>query len=121
MAQQNKGSGSLGLWGQIRWQLCGMLAPLIGGVSVLLVAAFAATALNLILLWASTAQVERQVDLMVAQVADRTDSFATRMIAQAESGDGPDRWRGGGRGPGGPRGLQNARASIRCQDAKGQW
>lgn len=107
-------------WGQIRWQLIACYL-LIGGVSILLMGAFAATALNLILLRSSTATVERQIDLMVGQAAERAEFLATRILTQAESAGVPPVGspRLPARRPQGPRGSQNARVSVRCQGAKG--
>lgn len=109
--------GKTGFWGQIRWQLVACYL-LIGGVSVLLLAAFAATALNLILLRSSTVTVERQIDLMVEQSAERAESFASRLLARAELDGGPER-----RPPpprlSVPRGSQSASVSVRCTGGPG--
>ncbi len=65
-------------WGQIRWQLT-ICYLLIGGVSVLLISAFAAVSMNMIVLRSSSAAVERQVDLMAENAATRAEGFAERM------------------------------------------
>jgi serine phosphatase RsbU (regulator of sigma subunit) len=65
-------------WGQIRWQMTACYL-LIGGVSVLLVAAFAAAAINMIILRSASAAVERQLELMVQNAAIRVEGIADRI------------------------------------------
>lgn len=111
--------GKPGFWGQIRWQLAACYL-LIGGVSVLLVAAFAATALNLILLRSSTATVERQIDLMVEQSAERAETFASRLLARAELDGSPPERRPPPPRLSTARGPQSASVSVSCQGDRGR-
>jgi len=104
-------------WGQIRWQLA-VCYLLIGGVSVLLVAALAAAALNMVVLRGSIASVERQIDLVVQSTGVRIDSLAGRLEAQAEAAMDQKR-RLQDALP--PRLPPRTRATVRCQDAKGGW
>ncbi|MBK9167206.1 MAG: SpoIIE family protein phosphatase [Bryobacterales bacterium] len=107
-------------WAELRWKLL-VCYILIGGVSVLLVAAFGATAANLLILRGSAVAVERQVDLVIQSAAARTAQVAVRLEAQAQwrldRGDPP---------PPPPRppiagpGVPQTIGVVRCTDEQGQ-
>jgi len=103
-------------WGQIRWQMTACYL-LIGGVSVLLVAAFAAAAINMIILRSASAAVERQLELMVQNAATRVEGMADRIEGLLARGIPPLP------PPGSPRpgqfGLPGISSRTSCQDPSG--
>jgi sigma-B regulation protein RsbU (phosphoserine phosphatase) len=89
------------LWAQVRWQLI-VCYLLIGGISVVLVVAFAAAALNMMILRMASNSVERQIELIVETSGARAEALAARLETSSAASLPP-------------RLPPGTAASIRCQ------